>query len=159
MTLTQQKKWTLASILGLAYWFYGNLYEAIVFSPNWIHDSPAQMKRLNEFFVHTSPAVYFIPITVIAVFILWFLNFKNKVDSIKRDYRMASVYAFIVMVLTVCIVTCVLSKMFGSGFYQNPGEVNLYCWAWNILNILRIVLVVITTYYVFNAYRKLDKMG
>src|SRR5690242_9538153 len=48
-----QKWWTFAAVLGLAYWFFGNLYEAVVFSPNWVVDSAAQIDRLNAFFVNT----------------------------------------------------------------------------------------------------------
>src|SRR5690349_24243115 len=47
MAPNRQKWLTLVAVLGLAYWFFGNLYEAIVFSPNWVTDTPAQMTRLN----------------------------------------------------------------------------------------------------------------
>lgn len=48
---------TLGALLGYLHWFFGNLYEAVVFSPNWVLNSPAQMERLHGFFVATSPTL------------------------------------------------------------------------------------------------------
>jgi len=31
-----QRRLTLTAVIGLAYWLFGNLYEAVVFSPNWV---------------------------------------------------------------------------------------------------------------------------
>jgi hypothetical protein len=158
MTILAQKRWTLASIIGLCYWFFGNFYEAIVFSPNWVIDSPAQMKRLNEFFVTTSPTIYFVPLTQIATILVWLLLWKNKVNAIKIELRRASIFAALVTILNVFIVSTIVLKLFGADFEKYGQHLTTLTWRWNILNFFRMILVATTVYYLFNAYRKLDKI-
>jgi hypothetical protein len=158
MSINNQKIWTLFSVFGFAYWFFGNLYEAIVFGPNWVIKDSNHLKLLNDFFINSNPTLYFIPMTLLATISVWVLTLTNKVQIVKRDYRIASVFALIVTLLTSFIVGFVLSKMFGSGFFENPAEGSFYGNLWNILNAFRLVLEVITIYYLFNVYRKLDKL-
>lgn len=158
MNLTKQKNWTLFSIFGIAYWFFGNLYEAIVFGPNWVIKDPNHLKHLNDFFVNSSPTAYFIPMTLLAAISIWVLTFFNKIETVKREYRMASILALIITVMTSLIVGLVLSKMFGPGYFENPSEGSFYGMLWNILNALRLLLEVATIYYLFNVYRRLDKL-
>src|SRR5215212_5573590 len=73
-TPTRQKALTLATVVGLAYWLFGNLYEAVVLSPNWVVDSPAQLTRLNEFFVVTSPTLYFVPLALAALALVFVIT-------------------------------------------------------------------------------------
>lgn len=158
MNLNKQKNWTLFAIFGIAYWFFGNLYEAIVFGPNWIIEDSNHLKHLNMFFVNSSPTLYFIPMILIAGISIWILTFLNKIDSVKREYRMASILALIVTILTSLIVGFVLSKMFGSGFYANPEKGSFYGKIWNVSNAFRMIFELATIYYLFNVYRKLDKL-
>ena len=158
MNLTKQKNWTLFSIFGIAYWFFGNLYEAIVFGPNWIVNDPAVLKNLNAFFVNSSPTAYFIPMTLLATISIWMLLIFNKVEIVKKEYRLASILVLIITILTSLIVALVLSKMFGPGFFDNPVDGSFYGKLWNYLNAFRLVLEILTIYYLFNAYRKLDKL-
>lgn len=158
MNITKQKNWTLFSIFGITYWFFGNLYEAIVFGPNWAIKDPNHLKHLNDFFVNSSPTAYFIPMTLLAAISIWVLTFFNKIETVKREYRMASILALIITVMTSLIVGLVLSKMFGPGYFENPSEGSFYGMLWNILNALRLLLEVATIYYLFNVYRRLDKL-
>jgi hypothetical protein len=158
MTIAFQKKLTLISIIGLAYWFFGNLYETIVISPNWVVDSPAQLKRLNEFFVTTSPTIYFVPITQLATILVWFLFWKNKVDSVKTELRNASILAVLATILNALIVSTIVLKLFAPDFEKYGDYLTTLTWRWNVLNCFRMILVATTIYYLFNAYRKLDKM-
>lgn len=158
MTLSTQKKITLGAIIGLSYWFFGNLYEAIVISPNWVVDSPAQMKRLNEFFVNTSPTIYFIPLTPIVTIIVWLLLWLNKHHSIRPELRKASLFAVLATLLNAVIVSTVVLKLFAADFAKYGDYLTTLTWRWNILNCFRMGLVATTVYYLFNAYRKLDKM-
>lgn len=157
MNIKKQKNWTLFAIFGIAYWFFGNLYEAIVFGPNWSIEDPNQLKLLNDFFVNSSPTFYFIPMTFITAVVVWVLTFSNKEVSVKREYKIASILALVITLLTSFIVGFVLSKMFGSGLLENPSAGAYYGRIWNILNIPRLILEVATLYYLLNVYRKLDK--
>lgn len=146
----------------LSLWYkllvFGNLYEAIVFGPNWIIEDPKHLQNLNDFFVNSSPTLYFIPVTLLAAISVWVLTYVNKVEIIKREYLMASVLTLVITILTSFIVGFILSKMFGEGFYENPINGSYYGQIWNILNLFRLILEVFTIYYLFNIYRKLDKL-
>lgn len=158
MKILLQKNLTLTAVIGLAYWFFGNLYEEIVISPNWITDSPAQMKRLNEFFINTSPTVYFVPLTQIATILVWILFATNKTNEVRREYRIASIFAVLSTAINIVIVSTIVLTLFGADYAAKADMLNAYCWRWNILNIVRMTLVATTTFYMFNAYRKLDKL-
>jgi branched-subunit amino acid ABC-type transport system permease component len=152
-----QKWWTLGAALGLAYWFFGNLYEAVVFSPNWVVDTPAQMTRLNEFFVHTGPTLYFLPLTMLAVVLVWILMLVNKRAAVRRDYRRAGLAALLLAALNAVIVATVVTKLFGTEFLADPDRMRALAWQWNVLNGLRMALTATTAVFVFNAFRKLDR--
>jgi hypothetical protein len=158
MKISSQKQWTLAAIIGLAYWFFGNLYEAIVISPNWITDSPRQLQRLNEFFVNTSPTVYFVPITQLATIAVWILAFLNKEKSVQRGYTIAGILTVLLTVLNIVIVSTIILKLFGNDYLQYGEYLNTLTWRWNILNFFRMILTFSVIYYLFNVYRKLDKL-
>jgi hypothetical protein len=158
MTISFQRRLTLLTIIGLSYWFFGNLYEAIVISPNWVVNSPVQMKRLNEFFVTTSPTIYFVPLTQIATLLVLILLWKNKLNSIKKELKYASIFAILVTILNAVIVSTIVLKLFGTDYEKFGDYLTTLTWRWNVLNCFRMLLVALTIYYLFNAYRKLDKL-
>lgn len=159
MTKPIQKNLTLLAVLGLLYWFFGNLYETIVISPNWIVDSPAQMQRLNHFFVRTSPTLYFVPLTQIATLLVWLVWLINREDYLKRDYKMAAIFAAFSTLLNFFIVSTIVIKLFGDDFMTRADQLNTLCWRWNVLNTFRMIVVFTTTHFMFQAFRKLDKAG
>lgn len=153
-----QRRLTLAAVIGLASWLFGNLYEAIVFSPNWVSDSPAQFARLDGFFTVTGPTLYFMPFTMLALVLVWALWWRNKNDALAADYRRAGITALILAALTAYIVSTVIPRMFGVDALAHSESLNAAAWQWNILNVLRVILTATTAYFTFNAFRKLDRM-
>jgi hypothetical protein len=145
-----QKWWTFAAVLGLAYWFFGNLYEAVVFSPNWVVDSAAQIDRLNAFFVNTGPTLYFVPLTVLATILVWVLLALNKRGDVRSDYRRASLFAVLLTAVNIATVSLVVTKLFAAGTAR-------LAWEWNVLNGVRMALTATTAWFVFSAFRKLDR--
>ncbi len=152
-----QRGLTLAALIGMTYWLFGNLYEAVVFSPNWVRDSPSQFVRLHEFFSATGPTLYFVPVTQIAMVLVWVLWWRNQDDELARDYRRAGQAAAVLTVLTVYIVAAVIPHMFGTGALTQPDGLYSAAWQWNILNVFRMLLTAITACYLFGAFRKLDR--
>lgn len=151
-------KWLpLVATLGLAHWFFGNLYEAVVFSPNWVVDSAEQLRRLHEFFVRTSPTHYFVPLTWAAIVLVWVLAARNHDRELAGDYRRASVFAGLAMGLNLVIVATVITRIFGADYLAHGDELRGYCWRWNVLNALRMALVATTAAYTFNVFRRLDR--
>lgn len=158
MTIKLQRNLALISCAGLAWWLFGNLYEAIVFSPNWVVDSPAQLKRLNDFYVHTSPVIYFVPVTQLATVLVWILFFVHKTTAVKPDLKKASVFALLATGLNVFIVSTIVLKLFGTDYAAYGDYLSTLTWRWNFLNGVRILLVGTTFYFLFNAYRKMDRL-
>lgn len=158
MKIKTQKKWTMIAILGMSYWFFGNLYEQIVIAPNWVVNSVEQVRRLNEFFINTSPTHYFVPITLLAPVLVWILYFSNKIDSVRKDLRIASVFAILDSVLTTFIVATIVMKLFGEDYLDQGDFLNTLTWRWTILNIFRMTFSAFIVYYLFSTFRKLDKM-
>jgi hypothetical protein len=151
-------KWlTLVGTLGLAHWFFGNLYEAVVISPNWIVDSPAQLTRLNEFFVRTSPTLFFIPVTPIAAALVWLTTALNRERAVARSYQRASIFIALAMALNTLIVSTLIVHLFGEDYHAHAAQLQTYATRWNILNLLRMALVATTIVYLFQAFRQLDR--
>jgi hypothetical protein len=149
-----QLKLTLTAVLGMAYWLFGNLYEAVVFSPNWVRDSPAQFTRLDGFFIVTTATVYFVPLTMVALALVWVLWWRNRDSDLVRDHRRAGITAIALAALNAYIVSMVLPKMFGADALAHPGNLNAAAWQWNILNVLRVLLTATTAYYLFSGLQK-----
>lgn len=159
MRITTQKKWTLVNITGLAWWLFGNLYEAIVISPNWIVNSTIQLKRLHEFFINTSPTIYFVPVTQMATVLVWILWWLNKEKAAMHDHRMAGIFALLATVLNAFIVTSIVMKIFAADFEMYGDHLTTLCYQWNVLNVFRMALVALTIHYSFRAYGHLDRIS
>ncbi|QPP08647.1 hypothetical protein G4Z16_22095 [Streptomyces bathyalis] len=157
MTRIRQKWLTLTAVLGLAYWFFGNLYEAIVISPNWVVDSGAQLTRLNGFFVNTDPTLFFIPLTLLATVLVWVLHLVNRDSELRVHYRKASLFALALTALNILSVTTLITKLFGADYLSYEDELSTYAWRWNVLNVIRMLLTAATAFHLFGAFRKLDR--
>lgn len=152
------QKWaTFTASIGFASWFFGNLYEAIVFSPNWLTESARALDRLNEFFVHTSPTAYFVPPAFAGTVAVWGLALANRVDALRRGYAWASLFAALAMGLNAFVVLTVLPQMFGDGRTRDETIAHAYCWRWNALNSVRMLLVAATAACLFDVFRSLDR--
>jgi hypothetical protein len=152
-----QRRLTLAAVIGMAYWFFGNLYEAVVFSPNWVEDSPAQFARLHGFFSNSSPTLYFVPITQLATVLVWVLWWRNRDDELTPNYRRAGVSALLLTALTAYIVAVLIPRMFGEDYLARSDSLTAAAWQWNVLNVFRMALTAVTAWSLFSAFRKLDR--
>lgn len=157
MRRSAQKALTLLAVAGMAWWFCGNAYEAIVLSPNWTDDTPAQLRRLHEFFADTGPTLYFVPLTQLATLLVWVLAWRNRDGEVARSYRHAGWWAVALTALNAYIVIAVVPNLFGDAYLTHPGRLLFYCRQWNVLNVVRMALTAVTVYYLFNAYRTLDR--
>jgi hypothetical protein len=150
-----QKRWTLVAVIGLAHWFFGNLYEAIVLAPNMIGNSLVQLKRWQEYFTVTNQIYYYVPFTQTAVLIIIILFFTNRLSSIKYDLRMASIFGVLSLLLTIYIVTQLNLSLFFGDLEKVSNRLTFMAWQWNVMNVVRIVLVGTTLTFAFKAYEKM----
>ncbi len=134
----------IVSLVGLSWWFFGNLYEAIVISPNWIVDSPAQLTRLHEFFIHTDPTLYFVPVTLLAVLLLWIALILGRRTFPRRTAIWATLASTTLIGLTAFIVSALVTALFGPSYLEHAASLSTYAWWWNIANVLRVALTAAT---------------
>jgi hypothetical protein len=60
-------------------------------------------------------------------------------------------------VVTGFIVAAVIPRMFGAAALAQPDGLHAAAWQWNILNVVRVLLTATTAWYLFGAFRKLDR--
>jgi hypothetical protein len=139
---------TLAAVVAYAHWFFGNLYETVVISPNWVVDTDTQLRRLDEFFVNTDSTLYFVPLFLVGPVLTWILFARNR-----RQYRAASAVALVLTVLNALIVGLVVLPLFDPDVV---GKTSL-AWTWNGLNLVRMALTATAGVLMFQVFRKLDR--
>ena len=157
MSLQWQRRLAVVALAGLAWWFFGNLYEAIVFSPNWVVDSTAQFVRLEEFFVRTGPTLYFVPVTQLATVLVWVLFAVARDPAARRALGWASLAGRAAPPVNVVVVTTVVPVIFGADVASRAPLLAEYAGRWNVLNAVRLVLTWLTLAATFAAYRALDR--
>jgi hypothetical protein len=155
MRVTKTKKLTLIAVIGLAQWFFGNFYEAIVLAPNMLFHSSAQLQRWHEYFTITNQIYYYVPFTKMATVLLWWLYWRIKDKDIRKELAIASIFGLLSILITVYIVTQLNLKLFFGVFERYRDELSYMTLKWNILNIIRVGLVGVTLTYTFKAYIKM----
>jgi hypothetical protein len=154
--VTAPKNLTLLGLIGMLQWLFGNLYEAVVISPNWVVDSPAALDRLHGFFVRTTPTTYFVPFTLLAPVAIWAAFALHRSPELKR----ASAFAAAAAALNAFIVTTIVMKLFAEDYRSYSAiELHALCVRWNVLNSVRMALTAATIFFAFAAYRALDRAG
>jgi hypothetical protein len=156
--MVSSKRLALLGLLGLLHWFFGNLYEAIVFSPNWVVESTLQLERMHGIFERTSPTLYFVPITQVGTVLVWAAHAINGDREATADFRRATAFALLATALNAYIVATIVTILFGSDFrLHSDAELHSLCVRWNILNGVRLALTAATLVCLFTAFRKLDR--
>jgi hypothetical protein len=148
----------LVAVIVLLHWLFGNLYEAVVISPNWVIGSTAQLERLHGFFVATSPTAYFVPSSLAAPLLVWAAHFCNRLPTATADFRRASSAVAVLTALNAFIVSTIVMVLFDVDFRSHSeAELHALCVRWNVLNGVRMGLTAATAYCAFQAYRKLER--
>jgi hypothetical protein len=157
MTNKVSENLLLFALFGIALWFFGNLYEAIVIAPNMLDDSIRKIQDWKDFFVTTNPIFFYIPIAPIAAFIIAFLYFKKSMDNavLKRHLKIATIFGLLAFGLGIYIITQINIKFFFGDIQKYSADAHKMSVLWNILNIIRVILLAPTLSHTFKAYMKL----
>jgi hypothetical protein len=144
----------LFALFGIALWFFGNLYEGIVIAPNMLLDSIQKVKDWQDFFVITNPAIFYVPITPIAVLIIIILYAKSKGDItiLKKHLKRATIFGLLALVLGIFIITQINFKLFFGDIQKYSKDLYKLALFWNILNMVRVALLTVTLFHTFKAY-------
>jgi hypothetical protein len=145
----------LFALFGIALWFFGNLYEGIVIAPNMLSDSIRKAHDWQDFFVVTNPVMFYIPVAPIATFIIISLYFKTSRENVilKRHFKRATLFGVLAFALGIFIVTQINLKLFfGDIEKYSAADVYKMSLRWNVLNIVRVGLLIPTLIHTFKAY-------
>jgi hypothetical protein len=160
MNLMVAKTLTLIALVGMLHWLFGNLYEAVVFSPNMVLDTAVQLDRMHGLFARTSPATYFVPVSFVAPALAWAAHAFHRDRAVTSDFRRASVFAALATALNAFIVATTVIVLFASDYRTHSAtELHALCVRWNVLNAVRIALCAGTAFWLFAAFRKLDRLA
>lgn len=105
------------TIAGLAHWFFGNLYETVVFTPNTLINPAEALTYWNAFTRVTNPVWYFIPmspLTFLASLVAYVLG-RNGRPTLRKWLLRTLLLTTLATVLTIYIVTQINLKVFFSG--------------------------------------------
>ena len=136
----------------MALWFFGNLYEEIVLTPNHVKDAYTKLKNWSNFFTVTNQIYYYVPFTHLSVIILWVLWAKSTNETEKRYLKKASIFGTLGSVLTVVIVTQLNLKLFFGNLDQYRDQLSTLSVVWLVGNAIRLYLVGSSVYYILKAF-------
>lgn len=140
------------SLFGISLWFFGNLYEAVVISPNFLVDTLEKVKSWQAFFQLTNPVLYYIPITPLAVLVLAWVYFKTDASQVtlKTHLKWALLFSLAALSLGIYIITQINFKLFFGTIdvHRNYYRLSLL---WNMLNVARVILLAMCIYRLFKG--------
>jgi hypothetical protein len=144
----------LFCLFGIAMWFFGNLYEAIVIAPNMLQNAIQRLHAWQDFFVCTNPVFFYVPIPQLATVTLVVLYFKAPRQNvyIKKQLKLALIFQIAALMLSVYIIAQLNLKLFFGDLEKYADEIPSKAILWNILNAMRVVLVGAALSFVFKAY-------
>lgn len=144
----------LFCLFSICMWFFGNLYEAIVLTPNLLVDSAQKIYSWRALFTVTNPSFFYIPLSPIAVILIIILFFKTdkKEIMLKKHLRYACISLLLATALGIYIITQINLKLFFAHGDIAQSDAYKLALRWNMLNAIRIILLVFAIYGLFHAY-------
>ncbi|MEI5908074.1 hypothetical protein WAK64_13520 [Bacillus spongiae] len=138
----KDRVWLFVAFLSMCALLFGELFEQIVFVPNWlIGDVPTNMMHFREFKHTTDPGMYYFPIAIIVIISHIRLLFKSSFLTIvqKKAVKTSLLLFSIVFVITIFVIVGINIPVIDQGSIldeQYSSKLTL----WAILNMIRIIL-------------------
>lgn len=142
------------TVFGIAMWFFGNLYEAIVIGPNIAGDSKEQLRAFQQFTEVTHPMYYYVPLTLIAAvtLIVWFVRTPRKAPE-KLSLLLACVAEIMAIVLSIYVIAKLNMTLYFGSLGETPQELHRLALQWNVLNLVRVALTAVALLFAMRALR------
>ena len=142
--------------IGLAHWFFGNLYETVVFTPNTLADPATALTHWNAFTRVSTPVWYYIPmspLTFLASVAACVLG-RHRGVVLRQWLLRTLVLTTLATALTVYIVTQINVNVFFSGMnlITHRDQVNTMIWTGIPLGLTRLVATGIGLYSAIRSY-------
>ena len=136
-------------MLGFLHWLFGNLYEAIVFSPNFIfsQNKLQALEHVRELFKVSPPYFYYLPwsgISILLVIALYFVVKPTKQQSLIKWTSFATIGAILSGIITYFIVTKFNLDIWVGHKQMTEAEFSPIVWTNFLFSLLRIMVVVFT---------------
>ncbi|MBF9329277.1 anthrone oxygenase family protein [Mycobacteroides chelonae] len=143
------------TVFGIAMWFFGNLYEAVVIGPNIAGDTKEQLRAFQQFTVVTNPVYYYIPLTQIAAvtLIVWFVRTPWRAPE-KRSLFIASLAEIAAVALSIYIIVKLNMTLFFGSLGETPDELHRLALQWNLLNLIRVGVTALALVFALGALTK-----
>lgn len=135
------KKLVLIALLLGAYWFFGNLYEAIAMIPNHIFDPVTAVAGYKSYFIFSGPTFYFVPLTQFGFLALLLAWYGMQQADLKAVLARGAISMGAALVLTALIVTQIHERFFAIENATNGEMLRTLAVALFIANIGRLLLV------------------
>jgi hypothetical protein len=144
------------ALAGLAQWFFGNLYEAVVTVPNW--RIPFEYEVLTGQSQNAERTIwYYVPLTHLALLCLWVAVFRSwrTAGVARRWLGLAAICGLGALLLTVYIVTQLNLQLFFGNGQPDLVRIEVLIGQWQRLNYGRLALVGTTLLSAANSLRLL----
>lgn len=143
------------TVFGIAMWFFGNLYEAVVIGPNIAGDTKEQLRAFQQFTEVTNPVYYYIPLTQIAAvtLIVWFVRTPWRAPE-KRSLFIAALAEITAVALSIYIITKLNMTLFFGSLGETPDELHRLALQWNLLNLVRVGVTALALVFALGALTK-----
>jgi hypothetical protein len=157
---TQTKATLLVlSLFGICLWFFGNLYEAVVIAPNMLRNSAEKLEHWQQFFTVSNPIYFYIPVVPIAVILLLivFLQTSTHEFQIRNKLQWSIIFLVPAILIGVYIVTQLNLALFFGDIKKVSARAHTLSLLWNILNIVRLLLLVCVLINLLHAYNSVKR--
>lgn len=142
------RKWLFVAFLSLCALTFGELFEQIVFVPNWlIGDVPTNVMHFREFKHTIDPGVFYFPISIIIIVSHIRLISKKSVLSTvqKKAVKVSLILFLIVFALTFYVIAGINIPVIDQGNVQESQYASKLT-LWAILNTFRILIPAYSIY-------------
>jgi len=140
------------SLFFMAMWFFGNLYEEIVLTPNQLVNTYEKLQHWHQFFTVSNPIFFYVPFTLLAPVVLCVLYFKISDPAMKNLLKWASIFSVVGTLVSVAIITQINVKIFFGDIDKYRDQLYDLTVIWLIGNAIRICFVGVSLYYTLRAY-------
>lgn len=145
-------------LLGFLHWFFGNLYEIVILTPNMLlaDDQTEMLTMTRKLFRVSPPYFYYLPWGPLSIGLAVYLWFRlRKTDSVEVRGWMTWATGFALsagLVTWYIIVYFNLTLWIGSGQYS-AAELNALIWQNTAVALFRVGLVGSTLYCLYRTTR------
>lgn len=139
---TKDRTYYFLALLTLAGIMFGELFEQIVFVPNWlIGNIEENVANFSKFKHIADPGMFYFPMSLATLIgHVMLLRKASSLSTVQKDYVKKSLYAFlVVLALTGYVIAAINVPAFDQRVMQG-AELESAVKTWAVLNIFRIVL-------------------